>query len=269
LADGERIETVLLNPKPNLWSCCISSEVGCPLACRFCATGKMGFVRRLSAEEITDQVLFWQQYIQREMPDVRLRNVVYMGMGEPLHNPEAVFDSLRELTNTATFGFGARHLSLSTVGIVPEMERFTDRFPQVNLAVSLHAAAESLRTRLVPINRKYPLKLLGKAVEYHLRHTHRKVFLEYVLLDGVNDADPQAHRLADFVHMFSRPALLHVNLITCHPGPGKSSFEPPPGNRVRVFHAILLERGVKATIRKSLGSEIAGACGQLAVRAKQ
>ncbi|NQY68724.1 MAG: radical SAM protein, partial [Flavobacteriales bacterium] len=156
LEDGKVIESVLLNPKPGLWTTCISSQVGCALGCDFCATGTMGWIRNLTSEEITDQVLFWRFYMKEELKESTLNNVVYMGMGEPLHNKKEVFSSLDELMNPDTFNMGARHLSVSTVGLVPAMKELTDRFPQVNLAVSLHAPNDETRLSMMPINKPYP-----------------------------------------------------------------------------------------------------------------
>lgn len=267
LHDDVRIESVLLNPKPDLWSCCISSQAGCALKCTFCATGKLGFGRHLSSEEITDQVLFWRQYIATKQLPITLRNVVYMGMGEPLHNRNNVFASLDELLNAQTFNMGARHLSVSTAGMVPAIRELADRFPQVNLAISLHAANDTLRHRLMPINKKYPLSELTSAIADYIEITNRKVFIEYILLDGENDQDSHAIELANFVQRFTKAALLHVNLIVYNPT--DSGHRAAARERARRFKDILLQRNVAATIRRNLGRDIDGACGQLAARERQ
>jgi len=265
LPDGNRIETVLLNPKPGLWSCCISSQVGCGLACTFCATGKLGLSRNLTAEEISDQVLFWRQYICQQRLDARLSNVVYMGMGEPMQNRREVFASLTELMNPDTFGIGARHLSVSTVGLVKPMKEFTDQFPQVNLALSLHAANDTLRERLMPVNKSQPLAALREALQYHADETNRKIFLEYILLSGENDSAEHAEELVRYVRSFDRPALLHTNLIVYNPT--DSDHQASARERARAFRDQLEAAGLSVTIRRNLGRDIDAACGQLALKA--
>jgi len=260
---GGRIESVLLKPKPGAdWSACISSQAGCAMGCKFCATGGMGLLRNLSAEEITDQVLFWRQYLRGKKLKGRVANIVYMGMGEPLHNLEAVFESLRALMDPERFGYAARSLSVSTVGIIPGMERLAAEFPQVNLAVSLHTADDELRSRLVPVNRAYPLRELSAALGRILQLTRRKIFLEYVVLGRINDGLGAARDLARFVRSIGRLDLLHVNLIAWNPARGR--YKPPPPWAVQKFRELLVKKGLKVTIRKSLGEDISAACGQLA-----
>jgi len=264
LADGKRIESVLLCPKPGLWSCCISSQVGCALGCKFCATGRLGFTRHLTSEEITDQVLYWRQYLRQHLPEETLQNIVYMGMGEPLHNDKEVFASLDELMNPATFGIGARHLSVSTSGLVPGMMAMADRYPQVNLALSLHAANDSLRLALMPVNKKYPLAKLAEAIHYYFSKANRKLFIEYILIAGRNDQPEHAEELAEYLRQFGKGHLLHVNLIPCNP-----TDNDLPGSAkeaARAFRLRLLNLGVPSTIRKTLGRELDGACGQLALK---
>lgn len=262
LSDGRIIESVLLKPKPGpAWSACISTQVGCAMACSFCATGLMGLKRDLTAEEISDQVLFWIQYLRAGGVSGSLTNVVYMGMGEPLHNFDAVAASLRALLDPAAFGFSARKVAVSTVGLVPGIERFVAEFPQVNLAVSLHAANDFLRQTLVPVNKAYPLAALAEALRGVLARTRRKIFLEYVLLKGENDATEHARELSRFVRKVGRPDLLHVNLIAWNPTPTRHG-KPDPGS-ARAFRDELRKRGVAVTIRKNLGADIQGACGQL------
>lgn len=261
LADGKLIETVLLNPKPGLWSCCISSQVGCALRCSFCATGAMGFIRNLSAEEITDQVLFWRRYIRREEIPAALHNVVYMGMGEPFHNRKAVFASLEELCNPHTFNMGARRLSVSTAGLAPGIVEFGERFPQVNLAVSLHAANDELRQRLMPVNKAFPLAELLAALRTYLERTNRKVFIEYILLDRENDSEEHARELARLLKTLNAPARLHVNLIVYNKT--RSDHQESSRLKATAFKHVLQQYGLHATIRKNLGRDIDGACGQL------
>lgn len=264
LRDGKRIETVLLNPKPGLWSACISSQVGCALKCSFCATGLMGFTRNLTAEEITDQVLFWRQQIRQDaLPP--LDNVIYMGMGEPFLNREEVFKSLRSLTDPELFGIGDRHLAVSTAGIAPGIEVFGKEFPQVHLALSLHAAHDALRAKLVPINKSYPLRRLQEALAEYFKTSRRRVFIEYVLLAGENDRPEDAEALIRFIEETS--PLLHVNLIVWNPTrtPHKPSA-PPSAKR---FSNLLKRAGVSVTFRKNLGQDIEGACGQLVLSEKK
>ncbi|MFH1724881.1 MAG: 23S rRNA (adenine(2503)-C(2))-methyltransferase RlmN [Elusimicrobiota bacterium] len=262
LADGQFIESVLLKPKPgDAWSACISCQVGCSMGCAFCSTGLMGLRRDLSSEEISDQALFWRQYLRAKRVRGRLTNVVYMGMGEPLLCLGAVFESLRILLDPRRFGLSARHVAVSTVGIVPGIERFVSEFPQVNLALSLHAADDELRTRLVPVNKAYPLKELAATLRRVLKRTSRKIFLEYVLLAGENDAPRHARAVGRFVRLVGRPDLLHVNLIAFNPT--ATPYKKPPAAAARAFRDVLCRCGVRVTIRKGLGADIRGACGQL------
>lgn len=282
LADGLSVESVLLRPKPGgPWSCCISCQVGCAVGCSFCATGSMGLVRSLEPEEIADQALFWRQFIRTRKLDGSLLNVVYMGMGEPFHNLDASLASLRILLDPEGLGFAARRISMSTVGIVPAMEIFASGFSQVNLALSLHAANDELRSRLVPVNNAFPLAALSGVLDRVIKTTNRKVFLEYVVLAGENDRAVHARELARFVRSVSRPELLHVNLIAYNPGGsagtrkrrGKSRpsspHKRPTEGAMRGFRDKLQTRGVSVTIRRSLGTDIQGACGQLVVQCKK
>ena len=264
LHDDRLIETVLLNPKPGLWSCCISSQAGCALACTFCATGKLGFIRHLTSEEITDQVLFWRFFIAKEQLTEHLSNVVYMGMGEPLHNKEQVFASIEELTNPQTFRIGARHISVSTSGLVPAIYEFTDKFPQVNLAISLHAANDELRLKLMPINKAYPLNELIKAVNDYLQKNNRKVFFEYILLKDENDRLQDAEDLVVLYKNIEKKHLVHTNLIVYNQI--DSHHCESPKTKAREFKRYLQKNGISVTIRKNLGRDIDGACGQLALK---
>ncbi|OIO08535.1 MAG: 23S rRNA (adenine(2503)-C(2))-methyltransferase [Elusimicrobia bacterium CG1_02_63_36] len=262
LYDKKLIESVLLKPKPGAhWTTCISSQVGCAMGCTFCATGLMGLKRNLTAEEIADQVVFWRRYMRENKIKGRLSNVVYMGMGEPLHAIGPVLESLKILLDPERLGLAARHVSVSTVGIVPGMERFLEEFPQVNLALSLHAADDKTRTKLVPVNQAYPLKDLKRVLAYAIKRTGRKIFLEYVLLAGENDRVEHARELAKFVRSVDRKDLLHVNLIVWNPT--DTRHEKPTKEAAQRFKDYLQLRGVSVTIRKNLGTDIDGACGQL------
>ncbi|HEX7586443.1 MAG TPA: 23S rRNA (adenine(2503)-C(2))-methyltransferase RlmN [Patescibacteria group bacterium] len=266
LQDGNLIETVLISPKPGLWSACISCQVGCAIGCRFCATGEMGFIRNLTAEEITDQVLFWIQYLKKnykpKTTNQKLTNVVYMGIGEPFQNWEEVKQSLKDLTSSDLFGFGSRNISVSTSGIGEGIENFAREFPQVNLAISLHFASDENRGKFMPVNKKYNLENLKKSLQKYFENSSRKVFIEYIMLEGINDSREDALDLANYLKSIGKTQLLHVNLIRYNPT--SENLSPSSGNTTQKFKNYLLKNNINATIRKSLGSEIQGACGQLA-----
>lgn len=264
--EGDLIETVLISPKPGTWSACISCQVGCQMGCRFCATGKMGFKRNLTAEEITDQILFWRQYLKKHNPPAggegSFSNIVYMGMGEPFNNWENVATSIRILTDEKLFGFGSRSLSVSTSGITEGIAKIAKEFPQVNLAISLHFASEKKRDLYMPVNKKDNLEALKNALKNYFLVTKRKVFLEYIMLDGINDTALDAKMLADYVYSIGNPHLLHVNLIRYNTT--SENLTPSSKTRTINFKNELEKFHVSATIRKSLGDEIKAACGQLA-----
>jgi 23S rRNA (adenine(2503)-C(2))-methyltransferase len=262
LSDNNCIETVLLSPRPENWSVCISSQVGCPLGCAFCATGKGGFKRNLTAEEITDQVLFWTHHLKKSNPKSQLSNLVYMGMGEPFLNWEEVKKSLEDLTNPKLFNFGSRSISISTVGIKGGIEKFLAEFPQVNLAISLHFAGNEMRSRYMPANKAYDLEDIKKDLQEYFRKSKRKVFIEYIMFEGLNDSAYDAEKLTEYLKSIGNSYLLHVNLISYNKTSGE--FKPSSKNKIEIFKNLLLQNKINATIRKSLGSEISGACGQLA-----
>ncbi|KKP96308.1 MAG: YloN [Candidatus Moranbacteria bacterium GW2011_GWE1_36_7] len=272
LFDGNLIETVLISPKPGIWSACISCQVGCAMGCRFCATGKMGFKRDLTDEEITDQVLFWRQYLKKNsklfgncnlgFENCDVKNIVYMGMGEPFNNWKEVSESIKILTDEKLFGFGSRSISVSTSGIADGIERMANEFPQVNLAISLHFASDEKRDRFMPVNKKDNLEKLRNALKKYFQITKRKVFLEYIMLDGINDAALDAKLLADFIHSIGNTHLLHINLIRYNMT--SEELKPSSKTRTQLFKQELEKYNVNTTIRKSLGEEIKAACGQLA-----
>jgi 23S rRNA (adenine2503-C2)-methyltransferase len=256
LTGGSRIETVLML-YPDRATVCVSTQSGCAMACGFCATGQAGFTRHLTAGEIVEQVV----RAARRARDVerRVTNVVYMGMGEPLANEESVWQSLVRIHDD--IGVSARHLTVSTVGIVPGIERLADRPLPVNLAVSLHAANDELRNELVPINRRYPLASLVQACGSYLEKKGRRLTFEWALISDVNDRSQDAHELADICRSLRIPA--HVNLIPLNPTPGFLVRGSSP-ERVRAFCDRLQSLGVNATVRRNRGTDIAAACGQLA-----
>ncbi|MCX6763419.1 MAG: 23S rRNA (adenine(2503)-C(2))-methyltransferase RlmN [Candidatus Moranbacteria bacterium] len=266
LEDGNIIETVLLSPLPSSWSVCISTQVGCPLNCAFCATGRGGFKRNLITEEITDQILFWKQYMKAENEKLKTKNyisnVVYMGMGELFLNWENVKQSLKELTDAKLFGFGSRSISVSTCGIPDGILKFVQEFPQINLAVSLHFADDDKRSRYMPINKKYNLEKIKEALQKYFQISNRKVFLEYIMLAGINDNLEDAKKLADYIKSIGKLQLLHVNLIKYNAT--GNEFKSSSGNKIQTFKNFLERNRINVTIRKSLGEEIQGACGQLA-----
>jgi 23S rRNA (adenine2503-C2)-methyltransferase len=254
LADGALVESVLMHYGRRS-TVCVSSQAGCAMRCQFCATGQAGFTRQLSAGEIVEQVMA----AARAARPRRLSNVVFMGMGEPLANYDAVWSAVTRLHDDA--GLSARHLTISTVGIVPGILRLAEAPLPVNLAVSLHAANDERRNELVPINRHYPLAALAEACARYVAATRRRLSLEWALIHQVNDSDGDADELA----AFARPLRAHVNLIPLNPTPGYPVVGSPP-DAVRRFAARLGYLGVNTTIRSTRGVEIDAACGQLAGR---
>jgi len=254
LADGRRIESVLMHARHRS-TVCVSTQAGCAMACGFCATGQAGFERHLRVGEIVEQVA----RAARASADAgrRLSHVVFMGMGEPLANYDATWAAVRSIHDG--LGLSARHLTISTVGIVPGIRRLATEDLPVNLAVSLHAADDRLRNELVPVNRRYPLADLAAACRDYVRVTGRRLSLEWALIGGVNDRPGDAHQLA----AFARPLGAHVNLIPLNPTPGYQVVGSAPA-AVRSFRDRLRTMGVNVTVRRTRGGEIAAACGQLA-----
>ncbi|MFH1661674.1 MAG: 23S rRNA (adenine(2503)-C(2))-methyltransferase RlmN [Candidatus Falkowbacteria bacterium] len=260
LNDGNFIETVLMNNGDN-WSACVSSQSGCALRCAFCATGASGFKRNLTSEEITDQILFWRQYFKKNNLEGSFLNIVFMGMGEPFMNYENVKKSLKSFTDPGLFNIGARHISVSTSGIADGIKKIAKDFPQVNLAISIISANDKKRSELMPINKKFNLERIRKALDYYFNKTNRKVFLEYIMLKNINDKRKDADDLIKFIKSNSKPNLLHVNLIRYNET--ESKFAQSDEETITWFKEYLLKNKINTTIRKSLGSEIKAACGQL------
>lgn len=265
LADGQRVESVLMRyPARGRWSerttICISSQAGCAVNCPFCATGQAGFGRQLTPGEIVDQVLHWHRPPWSALGDGRSGhyNIVFMGMGEPLNNADRVFEAVRLLNDPDRLGIGARHITVSTSGVVPGMDRMIDELPQVNLAISLHAATDQLRDELVPINRKWPVREVVAAGRRFAARSGRRVSLEYVMIDGVNDSDEQAAGLVEH----ARGWRSHVNLIPLNPTPG-SRWSGTLAAGISRFGNILREGGIGVTVRDTRGRDIDAACGQL------
>jgi 23S rRNA (adenine2503-C2)-methyltransferase len=253
LVDGLQIETVMLSHKDGRHTVCVSTQVGCPLACTFCATGKLGLKRNLETGEILEQVLFFSRMLREE--DKRVSNVVFMGMGEPFLNYDKTLKTISYLNED--LGIGARHISISTSGVIDGIEKLASQKLQVNLAISLHAPNEKLRGELMPINKKFPLKDLLKAVDKYIVKTGRRVMFEYLMIKGVNDSPIQAKELAKLM----KKPLYMVNLIACNP---TDVFEASEKKSIENFRKILEQEGVAVTQRYSFGQDIDAACGQLA-----
>jgi len=253
------IETVLMGYKDRV-TVCVSSQVGCAMDCGFCATGQMGLLSNLTSGEIAAQVVWARREAAKLPPSTpqRLTNVVFMGMGEPLANYRPVHEAVNRIVDPGYIGLGARHITVSTVGLVPGIRRLTQDMPQIGLAVSLHAADDELRDELVPVNKQYPLALLETAIDEWRRRTHRRVSIEWAMIDGTNDDDRQAGLLAEIAYRLGA----HVNLIPLNPTPGWPT-QPSPPDRIKQFARILKAGGVNVTIRDTRGSEIDAACGQL------
>ncbi len=249
LKDGLQIETVLMRHKGGRNTVCVSSQVGCPLNCAFCLTGKQGFKRNLDSWEIVQQVLFFAR-------DVKITNVVFMGMGEPFLNYDNVMEAIRILNDKEGFNLGARRISISTIGIVEGIRKLPEEKLQVNLAISLHAPENELRSKLVPVNEKYPIEKVLEAVDFYIGKTGRRVMFEYIMIKGVNDSERQAESLAKIME---KP-LYFVNLISCNP---TGQFKPSSTERIRKFKETLESEGISVTERYRFGRDIDGACGQL------
>ena len=256
LPDGQMIESVLMAYDDDRRTACISTQAGCAMGCSFCATGQMGFQRNLTRGEIVAQVAHFLRSLTQE--DKRLTNIVLMGMGEPFHNYDNTLAAIQWMNQPDTFGIGARRFTISTVGIVPMIRRFTAENSQVNLAVSLHAADNELRSKLIPVNRKYPLEVLLQACRDYVDATRRRITFEWALIQDVNDSDEQAHKLAGLL----RNLLCHVNLIPLNPIPD-SPFQPTSNEATARFAQILRDAGVATTVRLRRGIEINAGCGQL------
>ncbi len=296
LKDGLMVETALMKHNDGRNTVCVSSQVGCALGCVFCATGKMGFKRNLSVEEILEQVIFFERYLKaapmhqctgaqvRAGDACRVTNVTFMGMGEPFLNYENVLKSIRILNDKNYFNIGARSISVSTAGIIEGIEKLIEEglsrkagssaARQLNLAISLHAPNQELRNSLMPISKKYPLQKVFGAVDKYIKATKRKVMFEYLLIDNVNDSNKCAEELAKLM----RKKLYFLNLILYNPIPQKiagqagkfsakggpaSGWKPSPSGRVESFKKILKREGVNFVQRYRFGRDIKAACGQL------
>jgi len=261
LKDGLKIESVLTKHKDDRRTVCVSSQVGCAIGCRFCATGQQGFKRDLTSSEIIEQTLFFARLLKKEKEKVT--NVVFMGMGEPFMNYDNVLEAIKILNDKEGFNLGARRISISTVGIIEGIKKISQEKLQVNLAISLHSPNNKLRSRLMPINRKYSIEKILAAVDDYIKKTKRRVMFEYLMIDGVNDSEKEAEKLSKIL----RKPLYFVNLISFNPI-GHSQFKPSAGWKIKKFKDILEKSGITVTQRYRFGREILAACGQLTCRIK-
>ncbi|MFA6381850.1 MAG: 23S rRNA (adenine(2503)-C(2))-methyltransferase RlmN [Candidatus Buchananbacteria bacterium] len=257
LADGEITETVLMRHGTRN-TVCVSCQVGCALACDFCATGQLGFKRNLTADEICEQVLVFERLLKPE--NQKVSNIVFMGMGEPLLNFDEVAKAIKIINDQTKFSIGARHISVSTVGITEGIKKLADFPLQINLAISIHSPSDTLRSRLMPINQKYPLSEVLTAAGEYLKKTKRKLMIEYVMLKGINDSPAQAKELALILKKYL-PHLYFVNLIAYNQ---TERFQGSLPKTIKEFKMTLEKAGVTVFQRYKFGSDIKGACGQLA-----
>lgn len=257
LEDGLKIETVLMLHKDNRSTVCVSSQAGCPLGCLFCATGKTGFQRNLTYWEISEQVLLFARYLKKK----KISNVVFMGMGEPFLNYDNVMEAIKTINDPNCFNVGARKISVSTAGIFSGIEKLAEEGIQINLSISLHAANDELRSRIMPVNKKYPLGKVMDRVDKYIKKTKRKVMLEYLMIKGVNDSLKKAEELFQLIK--DKP-LYMVNLIRYNP---TGVFKGSDARTIKAFKDYLEKRGIFTTQRYEFGKDIEGACGQLIARA--
>ena len=265
LRDGNLIESVLIPASPALYgersdrrTICVSSQVGCAYGCKFCASGLDGWTRNLDAGEIVAQLLAVEAHTGE-----RIDNVVFMGMGEPLANLENLLRAIRIINAPWGLEIGARHITISTSGLAPQIRELAEQPTQFRLALSLHGATDEVRSRIMPVNRKYPLAVLLEACDYYVAHK-RRIFFEYILIAEVNDSDEQAHALAKHARRLSAK----VNLIPYNTVEGLPWARPSRARQER-FHSILREHGIVSTLRREKGHDIEAACGQLRLQAKR
>lgn len=263
LHDGHLIEAVLMRYDPNTNSgkgrrtLCISTQAGCVMGCVFCATGQMGFSRHLTSGEIIAQVMHYAHALKEEQ--LAVTNIVFMGMGEPFHNYENSMAAIDRLNDADGYNFGARRFTISTVGLVPQIKKFADEKRQVNLAISLHAADDTERLAIMPVNKRYKIDDVIQACKYYVEKTHRRVTFEWALINGVNDTPEVAHKLASRL----KGLLCHVNAIPLNPTSGYDG-QATDRQRAMIFKETLEQAGIECTIRMRRGIDIQAGCGQLA-----
>ncbi len=260
--DAQTIESVLLRHRDGRNTVCVSTQVGCPMACKFCATGSMGFIRNLTYREIVDQVLFFARELAKK--DQHVTNIVFMGMGEPFLNPENTEVAVEILIDPEQFGIGSRSITMSTVGIIPAMKTFFTRHPQINLAISLHSARPEIRKQIMPVASKVSLDDLAQYICEHISSTNRRVTLEYVMLAGINDTRDDVNAIGNFIKKIGLQfrKLIHINLIPFNKTPN-CDYIPTSPEVIHKFKEELEKQGINTTTRKSLGQETEAACGML------
>ncbi|MBX9890153.1 MAG: 23S rRNA (adenine(2503)-C(2))-methyltransferase RlmN [Amoebophilaceae bacterium] len=266
LSDGHLIETVLMRHPYGL-SICVTTQVGCNIGCTFCASGLLKKVRNLTAGEIVQQLLDMEKKLNLGGKSEKISHVVIMGIGEPFDNYEQVLRFIRIINHPKGLAIGARHITLSTSGLAPKIKTFADEGLQVNLAVSLHAATNPLRTQIMKLNKAIPIELLMEAVDYYLEKTNRRVTFEYILLKEVNDLESCAFDLANLILAKNRRHLIHVNLIPYNPVHELDQYQRSDPKAIQRFVATLRAQGINVVVRKEHGTDIDAACGQL--RSKQ
>lgn len=262
--EGLLIEAVIMRHLTGRNTLCISSQAGCPMACTFCATGKLGLQKNLDLHEVVEQVMYAAKKLDGE--GTKLRNVVFMGMGEPFLNYDVVRDSIKMFCDQKKFDMSSRRVTVSTCGIVPGIEKFGDDFPQNSLAISLHAPNDEIRKSIMPVDHTYDLKKLMTSLDTYVQKTNKRIFYEYIMINGVND-----HlKLADELGKLLEWKLAHVNFIPYNPGEGTGgTYAATPRFIIERFQKILEKYGVVSTIRATMGDDINAACWQLARKKKE
>lgn len=253
------IETVLMYHEYGL-SVCVTTQVGCNIGCTFCASGLIRKQRDLTAGEIVAQIMQIQHYLDEQDKNERVSHCVLMGIGEPFDNYDNILDFIRIINSDHGLAIGARHITVSTSGLAPKIREFADEDIQVNLAVSLHAPNNDVRTSMMRINAKYPIEELMDAIKYYMETTNRRVTFEYIMIEGVNDQPEHAQQLSDL--LASKRRLSYVNLIPYNPVAG-TNYQRSPAENIQKFHQILRDNKITATARREHGTEIDAACGQL------
>lgn len=260
--DDKLIEAVIMRHLSGRNTLCVSSQAGCPMACSFCATGKLGLIRNLEFSEIIDQIMWAVHHLARE--DRKLRNIVYMGMGEPLLNYEKVKKSINIACSQKKLDLSNRRITVSTCGIAPRIVDFARDFPQVSLAVSLHAPNDEARKRIMPVEETYPIDVLMASIDEYVAITNKRVFYEYIMINWVTDRLEYARELGELL----KGRLAHVNFIPYNPGEGSDSdgFLPTSKMIIKKFQDTLDNYGIPSTVRHTMGDDIDAACGQLALK---
>lgn len=260
--DDKMIEAVIMRHLSGRNTLCVSCQAGCPMACSFCATGKLGLIRNLEFHEIIDQIMIANLTLAKE--DKKIRNIVYMGMGEPMLNYDNVAESIRIASGQKKLDLSNRRITISTCGIVPGILRLAEDFPQVSLAVSLHAPTDDARKRIMPVENTYPIDALMAALDTYVAKTNKRIFYEYIMINWVTDRPEYAHELARLMQW----RLAHVNFIPYNPGEGimGNGFQPTSKIMIKKFQDTLDKAWVPSTVRHTMGDDIDAACGQLALK---